>query len=281
MGGYRGMHMSQGPALEEARSSSSEHQRLMDFLSKHGKQRLLDPGHRAALLGEKGRGLALSKDQPSSASNSEVVNLETETKDLLTKEAHGPLWKGVSDAAKETLLKNLGRNFVVGHNQDMDGRAGKHEPFKTDPQKQARYAQFCLALEGKASAAEALRQAEKHGQTAAEQEAEFAEFGRVYRLFRQERPQADIAVALDMEETVAPALRRTVQVWAPDKLLCKRWGVPEPAPRAAGELPSAQRQQQYKEQVNIGLSKVLGGASAALPAASEVAPSASHAAAAP
>merc|ERR1712039_913913 len=54
---------------------------------------------------------------------------------------------------------------------------------------------------------------------------------------------------------MAPALRRTVHTWVPDKLLCKRWGVPEPTPRQISELPSTKRQREYTEQVNAGLVK--------------------------
>merc|ERR1719277_1160436 len=113
----------------------------------------------------------------------------------------------------------------------MDGKTGRHQPFKSDPEKQKRYASFCLAIEGKASASEAL--ADNGGQSEAERQTELAEFGRVFRMFKQECPNVDVATALDMEggaADLAPVLRRTVQPWTPDKLLCKRWGVPEPTP---------------------------------------------------
>merc|ERR1711879_621060 len=117
----------------------------------------------------------------------------------------------------------------------------------------ARYTQFCLALEGKASATEALN----------DNEAELTEFGRVYRLFRQEHPEVDMVAALDASPTMAPALRRVVFNWTPDKLLCKRWGVPEPVPKKVTELPSAKRQREYTDQVNIGLTKLKEGFSEA------------------
>merc|ERR1711972_742217 len=83
--------------------------------------------------------------------------------------------------------------------------------------------------------------------------------GRVYRLFRQEHPEIDVADALDVKPTMAPALRRTVHTWVPDKLLCKRWGVPEPTPRQITELPSTKRQREYAAQVNAGLVKAKEG----------------------
>lgn len=274
--GYRGMHVSHGSAQEEARNGSAEHVRLMEFLGKYGKERLMDPSHRAELLGEKSRGLARPPQQPSQETTAPisveeqgdaVVDLTADpvkqdlTADPVQRDTSAPLWQGMSDAAKQTLLKNLGRNFVYGQDQDMDGRSGKHEPFKSDPKKQARYTQFCLALEGKASAAEALK--DDLERSAEERDAELAEFGRVYRLFRQDHPEVDMASALDVKTSVAPALRRIVLNWTPDKLLCKRWGVPEPAPKQVAELRSAKRQRDYTDQVNAGLAKLKEGFSEA------------------
>merc|ERR1719424_902659 len=120
------MHASYGSAKEEARTGSAEHVKLSEFLGKHGRDRLFNPCHRAELLGEKHRPQAIVvpdshevvviDDTLSAASNAEVKE------DPLAM-AIAPLWKGVTDATKETLLKNLGRNFVLGHDQDMDGRS--------------------------------------------------------------------------------------------------------------------------------------------------------------
>jgi len=262
--GYRGMHASYGPASEEARCGSAEHGKLLEFLQKHGRDRLLNPGHRAELLGGRSREPVIvvpSENEVVVIDDTTSASSTAQPKDPLSRDATGPLWKGVTDAAKQTLLQNLGRNFVLGREQDMDGRSAKHEPFKSDPPKQLRYAQFCLALEGKASAAAALK--DPGGRSKDEHEAELAEFGRVYRLFRQEHPESDLATALHVETTaMAPALRRSVQPWIPEKLLCKRWGVPEPAPRDPADLHSMKRQREYEEQVRAGLEKAKEAATA-------------------
>lgn len=153
------------------------------------------------------------------------------------------------------LLERLGRSFVVGKNQDMDGGKARHEPFNCEPKKQGRYVKFCLALEGKASASEALNDAGDLDSGA--REAELAEFGRVYRLFRQDNPDVDIqsALRIGQDTSVAPVLRRNVKNWQPDKILCKRWGVPEPKNTDDDELPGAKLQKKYAQQVQVGLAK--------------------------
>lgn len=85
------------------------------------------------------------------------------------------------DHQKQNLLQALGRQFVMGSLQDMDGKAARHEPFKSDAQKQKRYVKFCMAMEGKAAFSEALKGDQL---SEAERELELAEFGRVYRSFR-------------------------------------------------------------------------------------------------
>eukprot|EP00927_Polykrikos_kofoidii_P048739 TRINITY_DN42954_c0_g1_i1.p1 TRINITY_DN42954_c0_g1~~TRINITY_DN42954_c0_g1_i1.p1 ORF type:complete len:870 (+),score=156.54 TRINITY_DN42954_c0_g1_i1:62-2671(+) len=279
--GYRGVRASCGPPSAEARTSSAEHRALLDFLDKHGGRRLLDPQHRAELIGERGRGFAKRNPPPPAASD--VVGGSDGTGTNSSKGSSGnaiaggdnpakgppssledstkPLWKNVSNAQKQTLLESLGRNFISAENQDMDGRAARHEPFKSDASKQRRYAQFCLALEGRASASEALK--DTGGLNDADRMSELAEFGRVYRCFRQERPEVDMCAALDVGSEIAtvPVLRRTVKVWIPAKLLCKRWGVPEPRlaqTSSSTELPGAKRQREYMERVQTGIARATG-----------------------
>merc|ERR1712232_746133 len=89
---------------------------------------------------------------------------------------------------------------------------------------------------------------------------ELNEFGRVYRTFRQEHPHVDIAESLDASREVADKslqVRRTMQRWIPEKMLCRRWGVPEPT--VDGELASARRQREYQERVQAGLAKAKSG----------------------
>lgn len=269
--GYRGIHMIQISPVEEAEHGSSEHKQLQDFLEKHGSTRLLNPRYRAELLGERTRGNTDDGVEKSSSSTAPAHPTEA-TGQMIVQDASAPLWKSVSDTQKQNLLSALGRNFVVGQTQDMEGATARHEPFKSDPQKQKRYTRFCLALEGKTSASEALR--DTGGLTEAAREAELAEFGRVYRSFRQQHPEVDLAKALEEKAAVAslaPVLKRSVQTWRPEKLLCRRWGVPEPKPitasgfsdsSTAGVRPSKQ-QQKYLQQVQAGLAKVMANAPSA------------------
>eukprot|EP00930_Biecheleria_cincta_P039659 TRINITY_DN27245_c0_g1_i2.p1 TRINITY_DN27245_c0_g1~~TRINITY_DN27245_c0_g1_i2.p1 ORF type:complete len:727 (+),score=148.78 TRINITY_DN27245_c0_g1_i2:123-2303(+) len=266
--GYRGIHLIEISPFQEATGGSKEHQQLLEFQEKYGNQRLVNPRYRAELLGEKGRASSTSQQKPSNQSagaqeshpSSEPNTMAQSSEPSLTHAQ--PLWQGVSDDHKQNLLNALGRNFVMGQNQDMDGKAARHAPFKSDPQKQTRYSRFCMALEGKASASEALR--DKGNLTKAEREAELAEFGRVYQSFKQQHPKLDIAVALDDHsdaKAVAPVLRRYITQWTPDKLLCKRWGVAEPRPsgfsdKPGAELPGAKQQRKYLEQVQAGLQAV-------------------------
>mmetsp|Transcript_31934 Transcript_31934/g.96305 ORF Transcript_31934/g.96305 Transcript_31934/m.96305 type:complete len:715 (-) Transcript_31934:337-2481(-) len=267
--GYRGTHVYPGTARDEARAGSAEHQKLLEFREKHGDQRLMHPGHRAELLGEASRGpgsVPAETAAPVSAFPGPGADgaVEQSASPLLA--SAGPLWQGVSDSQRQTLLQSLGRSFVLGQDQDMDGNSGRHEPFKSDPKKQKRYASFCLALEGKGSASSALGNTGGLGQ--AERDAELLEFGRVYRMFRAEHPQADLVMALraSSEACVAPVLRRTLHTWVPDKLLCRRWGVPPPQPAATEETRSAKRQRAYTEQVQAGMAKSAARAGTGSPA---------------
>jgi len=260
---FRGIHASQGTVNSEAQFGSTEHRTLLEFLGKHGDKRIMDPGHRAELLGEKGRGFApkkaapavedLTKDDPPppppSPLEQTLASVQAATK---------PLWKGmssISEDQKNTLLKSLGRSFLVGEKQDMDGASAKHAPFKREPAKQERYVQFCLALEGKVSATQAL--GNSGGLNEAARHKELEEFGRVYRSFRTDNPNVDIHDALDGGDKVPePVIRRTLHAWRPDKLLCKRWGVPQPSLFQEEELPGVKRQREYERQVQVGIDKI-------------------------
>lgn len=238
--GYKGVHLIEISPLQEAEEGSMEHRKLMEFREKHGQQRLLDPRYRAELLGEQ------SRAEPSPENDIAAPPAPPEADEACMQRSAAPLWR-VPDQHKQNLLNALGRHFVMGQTQDMDGAAARHEPFKNDPSKQQRYAKFCLAMEGKAAVSEALKDSQ------VERDVEFAEFGRVYRSFRQQHPEADIVKALEEKaSSQAPLLRRTAVPWTPDKLLCRRWGVPEPKPggfsdHAPAALPP--KQKKYNEQV--------------------------------
>ncbi|CAE7556576.1 GPATCH1 [Symbiodinium natans] len=270
--GYKGVHLIEVSPLEEAQEGCEEHRKLLEFREKlvprfrpvqplsksmtgqvggseeiterHGQQRLLDPRYRAELLGEKSRmQVERSEDDKGASSTPPPV---PEADEMCMQRSAEPLWQ-VPDQHKQNLLNALGRHFVMGQTQDMDGAAARHEPFKNDPGKQQRYAKFCLAMEGKASVSDALKDLQ------AERNLELAEFGRVYRTFRQQHPEADIVKALDEKASQpAPVLRRTVVPWTPDKLLCRRWGVPEPKPSGFSDHAPATvqaKQKKYNEQV--------------------------------
>eukprot|EP00435_Cladocopium_sp_Y103_P037765 s963_g10.t1 len=222
--GYKGVHLIEVSPLQEAQEGSKEHQQLLEFQDKHGQQRLMDPAFRAQLLGEQTR----PKDETEASKVAAPPGPPTEEEQQRSiQRSAEPLWQAVPEHQKQNLLNALGRNFVIGTTQDMDGKSARHEPFKNDPSKQKRYAKFCLAMEGRAAFSEALK--ESHGLSEVERETEIQEFGRVYRSFRQQNPDADIAKALEEKGSAqpsAPLIRRTVTPWAPDKLLCRRWGVP-------------------------------------------------------
>ncbi|CAE7826492.1 GPATCH1 [Symbiodinium sp. CCMP2592] len=239
--GYKGVHLIEISPLQEAEEGSEEHRKLMEFREKHGQQRLLDPRYRAELLGEQARAERSPEDDHAEPP------APPEADEVCMQRSAAPLWR-VPDQHKQNLLTALGRHFVMGQTQDMDGAAARHEPFKNDPSKQQRYAKFCLAMEGKAAVSEALKDSQ------VERDVEFAEFGRVYRSFRQQHPEADIVKALEEKASsqAAPLLRRTVVPWTPDKLLCRRWGVPEPKPGGFSDhAPAAllPKQKKYNEQV--------------------------------
>ncbi|CAK9043013.1 unnamed protein product [Durusdinium trenchii] len=232
---------------------SEEHRKLLEFQDKHGRQRLMDPSFRAQLLGEQ------TRIPPDAAAPAAPAAAPVDAATAAQRSAE-PLWQAVPEHQKQNLLNALGRNFVVGATQDMDGKAARHEPFKSasdqrrpeDPSKQKRYAKFCLAMEGKAAFSEAL-QAEP-SLSEAQRESEVVEFGRVYRSFRQQHPNEDIAKALEEKTCTAsaPVVRRTVTPWVPDKLLCRRWNVPEPRPSGFSDRPANEpkkQQRSYNDQV--------------------------------
>eukprot|EP00928_Gymnodinium_smaydae_P014788 TRINITY_DN15435_c2_g2_i1.p1 TRINITY_DN15435_c2_g2~~TRINITY_DN15435_c2_g2_i1.p1 ORF type:complete len:789 (+),score=194.66 TRINITY_DN15435_c2_g2_i1:68-2434(+) len=272
---FRGVHAPSGRAAAEAREGSAEHRALLAFLAKHSDRRLLDPASRSELLGDpSGRGASSSTASAGAAGPSAGRGAEATPNLTPEQAASGPLWRGPTDAQKDQVLRALGCKFVIGRTQDMDGKKAVHEPFALDPAKQRRYAHFCLALEGKASAQEALR--EGAALNAQEREAELLEFGRVYRTFRQANPDADLRQVVDAADEIsaAPVLRRTVQVWKPTKLLCKRWGVPMPDLPADAELPAAKRQREYEERVRKGISKATGRGGFDVPPEASIAPAA-------
>eukprot|EP00913_Durusdinium_trenchii_P012190 g11449.t1 len=152
-----------------ALKDESEHRKLLEFQDKHGRQRLMDPSFRAQLLGEQ------TRIPPDAAAPAAPAAAPVDAATAAQRSAE-PLWQAVPEHQKQNLLNALGRNFVVGATQDMDGKAARHEPFKSDPSKQKRYAKFCLAMEGKAAFSEAL-QAEP-SLSEAQRESEVVEFGR-------------------------------------------------------------------------------------------------------
>ncbi|CAE8663787.1 unnamed protein product, partial [Polarella glacialis] len=243
-----------------AHEGSEEHRKLQEFLERHGSVRIEDPRCRAELLGEKvrPRWQEPAPQQPGPEASPEAIRSSAENeaaKFLAMQDSTMPLWGGVSDVQKQTLLATLGRTFVTGQGQDMEGGSVHHEPFKSDAKKQKRYARFCLALEGKTSASEALR--DTGGLSEGARAFELEEFGRVYRSFRQQNPDVDMAAALEERAhsgALAPVLRRMVTAWQPEKLLCRRWGVPDTHARGfsggsvAEDLRGAKLQRKYQEQ---------------------------------
>lgn len=270
---YREVRPWRGSPTDEARDGSAEHQQLHEFLEKHGDRRLVDPACRAELLGMQSRGTVSADAACASSCNVVSASLDgltardpvsTEPSDkrnnATSAKSTQPLWKGMEDEKKQEFLKSLGRTFVAG---GVDEPVGSNwdQPFKSIPDKQNRYEKFCLALEGKASAVEALQ--DKGTLTEVEREAELAEFGRVFKKYKENHPVDDVMNMLAKTRAAdAPVLRRTVTTWVPQRLLCKRWGVPEPSGPPPGGLQGVKRQREYLDQVQAGLSKLMPPAAA-------------------
>jgi len=160
----------------------------------------------------------------------------------------GAMWASMSAEMKQNILGSLfpGRSFVRGGTQDMGGerKALHNQPFEKDAEKQKRYERFCDALEGRVQPSQAYADDEKMGKAAAARERE--EFGRVYKLFRQSHPEApSTPAAIEQAEKEegnagggvglpnAPPSDpgkpvRTSCNWKPERLLCRRFGVPDP-----------------------------------------------------
>lgn len=229
--GFRGVHLAANTWQEEAEGGSAEHQQLLQFLKEHGQDRLMAPTSRAALLGETARP---EKPAPPKGATPPIMTPPTTPPPTMVPPttpppAGAPLWQGVTDQQKMQLLQSLGRQFVVGSNQDMDGQRGQNEPFKCDPPKQRRYDAFCASM--------ATSSGEAAPWNLNISEAERQEFARVYRMFRLETPVVESSAgglaSGKLPSHLAPAAeapkkalkRRTTQEWQPEELLCKRWGV--------------------------------------------------------
>mmetsp|Transcript_26937 Transcript_26937/g.69686 ORF Transcript_26937/g.69686 Transcript_26937/m.69686 type:complete len:515 (-) Transcript_26937:32-1576(-) len=173
------------------------HEKLLAWMKERGIA--LDPSSRAKLLGE----------QPARP----------------TAQQREALWAEVADDTKKKMLSMLGcKSFVRADQQDMCGSREElvNRPFAMDPKKQKRYERFCMSIEGKLDADKAYEDVDGIGEQ--QVKAEIAEFGRVYKLFREEHPTAT-AVQSAPTQT---GTRRFVCNWKPEPVLCKRFGVPDP-----------------------------------------------------
>ena len=71
--------------------------------------------------------------RPSSGQRNLCGALKTSFYDILCHFESEIRWQAAfSDHQKQNLLQALGRNFVMGALQDMDGQSARHEPFKSD-----------------------------------------------------------------------------------------------------------------------------------------------------
>jgi len=242
--GYRGVHVYPCSMPEEAKNGSWEHQRLSEFLEKHGVSWLMSPGHRAELLGEPGR----SKTIPDSGQGPAANLSKTEPANCAT----GPLWQGVADEVKQELLMKFGRKFVVGQSQDMEGKLGRDQPYRHDAKKQERYERFCQRLEeskkdspSTACSLAGLDLLQSGLVSDAQSKEELHEFVRVYSTFRADNStdlgdEAMVSADSACEVRGATKFCRTVTTWTPEKLLCKRWGVHAPSGHGQDTLNQVQ-----------------------------------------
>ena len=84
----------------------------------------MDPSFHAQLLGEQ------TRIPPDAAAPAAPAAAPVDAATAAQRSAE-PLWQAVPEHQKQNLLNALGRNFVVGATQDMDGKAARHEPFKS------------------------------------------------------------------------------------------------------------------------------------------------------
>lgn len=125
--------------------------------------------------------------------------------------------KQVSEEIKRKIL-NI-KQFVKGSTQDMEG--DHIENIFKDKDKQTRYLNYCYEKEGKVVGG--IPPASNL--TLEELQIETKEFDQIYEMFKNHKKEGELE-----KRKEAPTMehRRTYQQWIPEKIVCKRFGVPQP-----------------------------------------------------
>lgn len=156
-------------------------------------------------------------------------------------EAHEKPLKKVSEETKQKIL-NM-KHFVKGSAQDMQG--DHIESMFKNKDKQARYLNYCYEKEGKVVGGIPPAFTMTHDQL----QAEIKEFDQIYEMFKHYKKEGE----KEVKKETKFEHRRTVQQWVPDKLVCKRFGVPQPF---QGKLAPLNQQKALIEKRNLFESQI-------------------------
>ena len=150
--------------------------------------------------------------------------------------------KKISEETKQKIL-NL-KQFVKGSVQDMEG--DHIESVFKDKSKQERYLNFCFEKEGKIVGG--IPPA--FNMTLEDLQAEIKEFEQVYDMFKHFKKEEK---GKETQSNKQNEHRRTLQQWIPEKLVCKRFGVPQPF---QGKLAPLNQQKALIEKRNVFESQI-------------------------
>lgn len=145
--------------------------------------------------------------------------------------------KTISEETKRKILSI--KQFVKGSEQDMEG--DHIENIFKDKAKQERYLNFCYEKEGKIVGG--IPPA--FNMTHDELQRELKEFEQVYEMFKHYKKEDKLK---EMAQAKVNEHRRSYQQWIPEKLVCKRFGVPQPF---QGKLAPLNQQKALLEKRNV------------------------------
>ncbi|XP_053463506.1 G patch domain-containing protein 1 isoform X2 [Nycticebus coucang] len=248
-------------------AATSENSHLLQVLSESAGKAIHDPGthsrhqlnasKRAELLGEKpARGSATSVLEFLSQKDKERIKEVKQATDLKAAQLQD---RGLAPSAPSSRAQHppLDVGQCSWHMPRASGtaaaRASNFKPFAKDPEKQKRYEEFLVHM--KEGQKDALERCLDPGMTEWERGREREEFARAAVLYvsshatlssrfthaKEEDDSDQVEVPRDQENDVGDKqsavkmkmfgkLTRDMFEWHPDKLLCKRFNVPDPYP---------------------------------------------------
>uniref|UniRef100_A0A3P9NRI7 G patch domain containing 1 n=1 Tax=Poecilia reticulata TaxID=8081 RepID=A0A3P9NRI7_POERE len=237
------------PALAEALRSSRGH--MVKEEAQQGGRHQLDSGQRGALLGED----ALQGEARSGSGSGSVMDLlRPEDRQRLLSLRTATARKPSQDASQAPPLSGLQQEALAawrGSSSSSSSSSQSFKPFEKTPGKQARYERYLSRLQQGDTGA--LEQNLDPAMTEWERGREREEFLRASILYRpsssslssrftraQQPDAGDIGDTRDTGDTGDQAASRTfgkltreTLEWHPDRLLCKRFNVPDPYPGSA------------------------------------------------